>query len=295
MLLIFLLMYSLSVPSNESPTCGKTLMDSCIREEFARAVAHGIHSLHLKELQYFFDASASEDNTIPVINFDLSSSDLVLPSVPDLKLNNTFLTPSLMSVDHILSNWENTNFFMKDATVLEMLVHNLHMYETLSVAGKIYKKLKKKVKKNDNNLLKRKIRKVCKCMKEEDAELLTILENMARSMRNSGALNSDARVKKGKKDYCDDWRDGEYSSSRCDFGCKRCYHKKGKRFIKNCSSLVKNLAPSSINHHGHGNFTAVPLLVDSATWKVWKSQLDIPDAQQWNYELATYIYCKIKM
>ena len=136
-LLIFLLPCSLYVLSNDSPTCGKTLLDSCIRAEFPRAVAHGIHALHLKELQYFFDASASEDNTIPVINSDLSSSDLVLLSVPDLKLNNTFLTPSMISVDHILSNWENKNFFMKDASVLEMLVHNLHMYETLSVAGKI--------------------------------------------------------------------------------------------------------------------------------------------------------------
>jgi hypothetical protein len=106
-------------------------------------VAHGIHSMTLQELQYFFDADATEDNKIPMINFNLSSPDLVLPSIPDLKLNNSFLTPSMNSVDHILSNWETEDFIMKNASVLELLVHNLHMYETLSLAGKIYKKIKR--------------------------------------------------------------------------------------------------------------------------------------------------------
>ena len=62
-----------------------------------------------------------------------------------------------------------------------------------------------------------------------------------------------------------------------------------------CSSLVKHHTTPAINHHGLGNSTAVPPLVDSATWKVWKSQLHVPDAEQWNYELATYMYCKLKI
>merc|ERR1712215_239700 len=81
------------------------------------------------------------------------------------------------SVDLILSNWENENFFMKGASVLEMLVHNLHMYETMSVAGKIYKKIKKqsKMRKNVNQL--------CKCMRMKDQKVLLSLETMARNFR----------------------------------------------------------------------------------------------------------------
>ena len=71
----------------------------CISVDFHQAVAHGIDSHTLQGLQYFFDASATEDNSIPIVNFNLSSPDLVLPSVPDLKLNNSFITPSMNSID----------------------------------------------------------------------------------------------------------------------------------------------------------------------------------------------------
>merc|ERR1712002_25870 len=128
-------------------SCPDIFSKFCVGEDFYHAAAHGIHSLTLQELQYFFDESATEDNDIPMVNFDLSSPNLTLPSVPDLRLNNSFLTPSMNSVDHILSNWENTAFFMSEASVLGMLVHNLHMYETLSVSGEIYAKIKRKFKK----------------------------------------------------------------------------------------------------------------------------------------------------
>ena len=43
------------------------------------------------------------------------------------------------SVDHILSDWEREDFMMKHCYVLEKLVHILHMYESLSLCGKVYK------------------------------------------------------------------------------------------------------------------------------------------------------------
>ena len=183
-LMFFLLVCSLSMCLTEATSCEETLADSCIRGDFPGAVAHGIHSLNLQELQYFFDKSATDNNSIPIVNFNLSSPDLVLPSVPDLNLNNTFLTPSMNSVDHILSNWENENFFMKNASIIEMLVHNLHMYETLSVSGRMFKRLKRKIKKNKDGI-QEKIEDICNCMKEEDDEIWNILNHMANSMRNS--------------------------------------------------------------------------------------------------------------
>ena len=126
-----ILLCSAIVLVNSRLSCPDIFSKFCVGEDFYHAAAHGIHSLTLQELQYFFDESATEDNDIPMVNFDLSSPQLILPSVPDIKLNNSFLTPSMNSVDHILSNWENTAFFMSEASVLEMLVHNLHMYETL--------------------------------------------------------------------------------------------------------------------------------------------------------------------
>ena len=138
MLSIFLFVCSLLLPTEggQQPSCEQTFCSFCIDEEdFPLGVAHGVHSLTLQELRYFFDKDAAKNNTIPIVNFNLSSPILVLQSVPDLKLNNTFITPSMHSVDHILSNWENENFFMEGASVLELLVHNLYMYETLSVSN----------------------------------------------------------------------------------------------------------------------------------------------------------------
>ena len=92
------------------------------------------------------------------------------------------------SVDHILSNWENENFFMRNASVLEMLVHNLHMYETLSVSGKIYRKIQRKPEKN--------MRKLCKCMTKGEDEVLENLERAANFFRRSEGESSWRR-----KDY----------------------------------------------------------------------------------------------
>merc|ERR1711872_1145745 len=83
------------------------------------------------------------------------------------------------SVDHILSNWENENHFIREASVLEKLVHNLHKYETFSVSGKIYRKLKRR-----GQTYKQKIKNLCKCMKEEDAKVLEELEEYANKYRH---------------------------------------------------------------------------------------------------------------
>ena len=81
------------------------------------------------------------------------------------------------SVDRILSNWEKDNFFIKNASVLEMLVHNFHMYETLSVSGRIYKKIKKNQKKN--------MKWLCKCMKKAEREVIANLKEVAGFFRSS--------------------------------------------------------------------------------------------------------------
>lgn len=258
----FLTVCSIANQVISGPSCGETFESFCMTEDFHHAASHGIHSLTLQELQYFFDPSATKDNKIPMINFNLSSPDLLLPSVPDLKLNNSFLTPSMNSVDHILRNWENENFFMRDASVLEMLVHNLHMYETLSVSGKIYKTIKRKPKKN--------MRRLCKCMKKGEDEVLANLERAANFFRTGKGESS--------------WRRNDYAWIIIIIF---------KRSSK-CKSMINAMNPRS-SHSSTGNLTEVPPLVSSAVWETWKPQMHIPMEAQWNYELAHYINCKLNM
>jgi len=253
-------------------SCPDVFSKSCVGEDYYHAAAHGIHSLTLQELQYFFDESATENNSIPMVNFDLSSPQLTLPSVPDLKLNNSFLTPSMNSVDHILSNWENTNFFMSQASVLEMLVHNLHMYETLSVSGKIYAKIKRKSKKNKN-----KMKKLCKCMEESEDSVIENLERAARFFRTSMGPES--------------WRRRDYRWKEKPMLAAAAMRSKQQQ---QCENLVSSLTPRSYSP-GIGSLDEVPSLENSTIWNEWKPQMTVPLGPQWNYELANYIFCKLNM
>jgi len=243
-------------------SCTKSLNEFCITSEFPHAAAHGIHSMTLKELRYFFDKSATENNIIPIVNFNLSSPYLLLPSVPDLELNNSFSTPMMESVDHILSNWENDNFFMKGASVLEKLVHNMHMYETLSASGKIYKQIKRK------KFMRKNIKKLCKCMKKDDDKVLENLGEMATFFRQE-----DGKASWRRKDY--KWQ-------------MQIMRKKNSR----CNSYVHSFTPRHILP-SMGTNTEVPSLVNSTVWNIWKPQMTVAMEVQWNYELAYYLYCKL--
>ena len=213
---IFLFVCLLAIPGyGRRDICPNTLSSFCIGEDFHHAAAHGIHALTLQELQYFFDDSATEDNNIPIINFNLSSPDLTLPSVPDLKLGNSFLTPSMNSVDHILSNWENEDFFMRNASVLEMLVHNLHMYETLSSSGNIYKEIKKSNK--SMNML-------CNCMKRGENDVLAHLVRASNFFRTAegdqGWRRKDYQWKPPPRCPCDYNLEYNLEYKRVPIGCK---------------------------------------------------------------------------
>ena len=191
--LLFLFLCCFSIYLSDDHACEETLSDNCIDGDFPRSIAHGIHSLTLQDLRYYFDENAPTDNMIPSINFDLSSPDLLFDSAPFLQLNNSFKTPAMNSVDHILSNWESKNFMMTHGSVLEKLVHNLHMYETLSMSGKIYKKIVKKLKKKN---MKEKIDGICSCIQKEDSHIESLLTMMANSMREAGNVITKTKYKR---------------------------------------------------------------------------------------------------
>jgi hypothetical protein len=71
------------VESQSSWSCNKTLEKNGINlTSFATVVAHGIHSLYLEPLRNFFEAKASPNNGVPVVNLWLNESDLVLKNAP---------------------------------------------------------------------------------------------------------------------------------------------------------------------------------------------------------------------
>ena len=68
--------------SFEGMTCKKVFQNRGIEniKDFALAAAHGSYSLYLEELRHFFEASTSEQNRIPILNFDISDSEVIWPN-----------------------------------------------------------------------------------------------------------------------------------------------------------------------------------------------------------------------
>lgn len=96
---------------------------------FPGVVAHGLHSITLEDLQYYFDASAKEDNHVPTINLDLVSEHAVLGYAPSVGLDRPFPSQFMRAVDQVLSHMDDPNYDVKKYSTLERLVHVMHMNE----------------------------------------------------------------------------------------------------------------------------------------------------------------------
>jgi len=285
--LLFLWLCSFSIYLSDNHTCEKKLSNNC---DFPESIAHGIHSLTLQDLRYYFDEKAQKNNTIPSINWDLSSDDLLFDSAPILQLNNSFRTPAMNSVDHILSNWETKDFMMKHGGVLEKLVHNLHVYETLSMSGKVYKQIVKKLKKEKKKKKGRrefegKMKRICSCIEEKYSDIESHLTKMANSTREADEHQGEGE---GEHDHDGEHEHEEHGEEGCKGWKNMCRLNFNNKSCKNRHLIVD---PDHVHTDGSSDY--VQPLVNSTSWKDWKDHLKGPDEQQWNFNLAVYIYCKL--
>merc|ERR1719260_580731 len=107
---------------------------------YPKRIAHGMHSLTLADLRYYFNANANETNNIPTINRDLSSPIPILNDAPDIGRSDRFKTMGLLVAEEVLLN-ENQNWDLQNADTLEKLVHALHMHEMWTETSKLYKQI----------------------------------------------------------------------------------------------------------------------------------------------------------
>jgi len=240
------------------------------------AAAHGTHSIDLFELRYFFDKSATEENNVPVGSTNMSSSTLLLPHAPNLGLDTPFHTPAMQSADYILLNWENDDIFMRGASALERVIHNLHMYESLSDAGKMYKKLKKRS--NQRQLMKE----FCPCLEPGQADVEARLIEIVQTFQTQGVGPQSWRA----KDYS--WPNEAHMllgpTNQIRSGAST-----------PCSRRLQKFGVDPIDVGEYSEDMIVPPLVNSTMWNIWRQQLPMPVASIWNYQLAHYIYCRLNI
>ncbi len=78
--------------SSERATCKKVFENRGIKmEDFALCAAHGSHSLFLEDVRHFFEPAASEENGIPILNYNISDQDIIWPNSRLAGYDNTLL------------------------------------------------------------------------------------------------------------------------------------------------------------------------------------------------------------
>merc|ERR1719430_2518877 len=138
------------LPGNETHGSGKEPVATCSDvmarnglnfSSFWHGAAHGLHSLHLEEIRYFFEPNATETNKIPVVNKNLSSQQTILFDAPLAGYDENFNTMAIKVMAFFMLN-DRPDFFEQGLNTLEKLTHQYHMHEIYAAAAPIYNKMK---------------------------------------------------------------------------------------------------------------------------------------------------------
>ena len=90
---------------NKLLTCDEVFTKAGLNySSFWKGAAHGIHSLSLEEIRYFFKAGAPEDNRIPTVNIDFRSEDVIHFSAPLWGYEERFESWALKIMDWFMIN-----------------------------------------------------------------------------------------------------------------------------------------------------------------------------------------------
>merc|ERR1719328_424192 len=113
---------------------------SALSDIFAKRIAHGIHSLTLADLRFYFNPNANETNNIPTINRNLTSSIPILNDAPDIGRSDRFKTIGLLVAEEVVLK-EDSDWDIHGGDILDKLLHALHMHEVWSETSRLYKGL----------------------------------------------------------------------------------------------------------------------------------------------------------
>eukprot|EP00092_Neocalanus_flemingeri_P007156 GFUD01007731.1.p1 GENE.GFUD01007731.1~~GFUD01007731.1.p1 ORF type:complete len:504 (-),score=114.69 GFUD01007731.1:154-1665(-) len=145
MLKIYLLLFLSFRPDTASP-----LSQSCISSmgkflnltSFPASVAHGVHSLTVEDVRFYFNPNVGDQIKIPTINQNLSG-DVLLEYLPNAHYDEEFTTMAMKNLDMVMRNMNNEDFSIRGLNTLEKISHVLHMQELWQEAGKAYQEFAK--------------------------------------------------------------------------------------------------------------------------------------------------------
>jgi hypothetical protein len=113
-------------------------MKSDLPESFTAVVAHGSHSLHKEDVDFYFPTEKDEIN-LPVINPDLLSNTPILFHPAEFK--HSFKSPALRALDQVLSHMNSPDYDIRNYSDLERIAHVAHMQDMWLEASRAYSEL----------------------------------------------------------------------------------------------------------------------------------------------------------
>merc|ERR1712221_1964 len=127
---IFSILFLLVLSTSAEDNCSSILLESpLLSTNFSHRIAHGIHSLTLEDIQFFFNPNATGSNNIPVVNKNLSSRIPILENAPKKDVLSTFKTLGLRTAEEVISHMGDEKWDIGNSGVLGKLIHALHMQE----------------------------------------------------------------------------------------------------------------------------------------------------------------------
>ena len=271
-------------------TCCASMASAGIElQSFNLSVAHGIHSINVEQLNYFFNVQVTEENDIPTTNFDLSSKEHVLMYAPKINNDRSIVTPSMMMLNFIMANNDDEDsFLIKGLSSLEKLAHSAHMAELYTRTKLAYDDIVNSRSVQPDHRAEARNDNLCQCVTDEENN--GILERLSFISEYLREFTAPKGLRRAGIDFI---YGTSFKYDNFEYGGKFKY-----------SGISHNPGPG-MNRPGisrldvgaaklHETPSTLPKLIDSDTWLAWKAMLNnsMPNEQE-RFNLAMYLYCKL--
>jgi len=180
--------------NDQARACSNALADIGIDQKTLKnAVGHGIHSITVRDIRYYFEPTFPESNSVPTVNPIFDSRFPVLPFAP---LGSEAATPGMRVLDEVMSHDDGTdNYLIQGLSRMEKIAHGMHMLEVWQETSQEYQK----VRLNPPNGA------VCSCITDDRAnglfDHLETISTVLKNWSNATALNQLYGVEGSSNDF----------------------------------------------------------------------------------------------
>ena len=278
MTILFFLLVTITEARNECPAILKA---AGLSDSFASNVAHRLHSLTVEDIRYYFKEDVSEENDIPTVNLDLSpNAQRVLPNAPLSGYDTSFATIAMRHLDQVLSHMDQTDYSITNYSILEKLVHVMHMAELWSRAQEHYEML----------TVYPPSTRACACVTDTDSNgLMDQLQLLALKIKFPGLTSGVPAAPPASKENSAYRIAGGYDLSFLRPGARRFKRKLAGFDFEGDDEDVVERAREQLTDGDEG---LDKRLDGEEGWEAWREGFKAM-GDEGNFQFAMFIYCKL--